>query len=482
MEEVNYDILQKLALKKILVIGDIMLDQYYYGTINRISPEAPVPVVKVEDTKGVLGGAANVANNLSKLGCRTYLIGTVGQDSSKNKIYELLEEQAINYNGIFVTEKPTITKIRVVGINQQVVRIDFEDNSETDDNIAYKIKNYLISLINEEKIDAVIVSDYNKGMVTEELCQFIINNCTKNKIPVIIDPKGTNWNKYNGADLVTPNIKEISDIFNEKILNNDDQIIKFGRQAKLEYNIKNLLITRSEKGMTLLTGDYIKHFPTVAQEVFDVSGAGDTVAAILTAMISLNVDYVEAVNISNIAAGIAVGHKGTYAVSIEELLSKIDNNSNYYSNKKLISFSEIEILSSNLKKQKKEIVFTNGCFDILHVGHVTYLEKAKQLGDILIIGLNSDNSVKKLKGDSRPINSEIDRAKLLGALAFVDYIVIFDEDTPKNLIEKINPDYLVKGADYQLDQVIGREYAKEVVLIDFEKGYSTTNIINKIKR
>lgn len=473
-------VFEELSNKRILVVGDVMLDQYYFGTINRISPEAPVPIVKVDNTNVVLGGAGNVANNLAKMGCKTYIVGTSGNDDNRNILCRLFEKKNINYEGIFITDKPTITKTRVVGLNQQILRIDFENDSEISNTIINKIKDYISFLVDKKGIDIIIISDYNKGLITEDLCQSIISIGNKKKITVIVDPKGSNWSKYKDADFVTPNVKELSDVCNNKILNDNEEVSKFGIQAKLKYKIKNLLVTRSDKGMTLLTDNHIEHFSTVSKEVYDVSGAGDTVVATLAAMLSINLYYKLAVQIANIAAGIAVSHRGTYAVDTEEIRDAININKVCNLNKKLIAYNHIEELVIKLKHDGKKIVFTNGCFDILHIGHVTYLEKARELGDVLILGLNSDDSVKRLKGDTRPINNENDRAKILAALSVVDYIVIFCDDTPKNLISKVEPDYLVKGSDYEINQVVGKEYSKEVILIDFERGYSTTNIIKKI--
>ena len=302
----------------VLIIGDLMLDKYFFGTVNRISPEAPVPVVKVTHEKNVLGGAGNVANNIVNLGVETYLIGAVGKDSNKDIIKKLLNDKHINYY-LLERDLPTITKVRIIGNNQQIVRMDFEEIKLLEQNELEKIKKYILSLIN--RVNCLIISDYGKGMITFELSRFIINQAKKKNVPVIVDPKGNNWNKYEGATIITPNLKELSDLLNLEIANNDKEIEIYGQKIREKYKLPYLLITRSEKGMSLIMKNEVYHIRSKAKEVYDVSGAGDTVVAILAAFISLGFNILDAVKIANIAAGIVVGKIGTAPITLEELLA-----------------------------------------------------------------------------------------------------------------------------------------------------------------
>ena len=468
--------LENLKNSKTLVIGDVMLDSYMKGDVKRISPEAPVPVVRVNNQFDTLGGAANVCRNLCGIGSKVYLIGCVGKDQKGEIIMQKLNELAVEYT-FFTVDYPTINKIRVVGNHQQIVRIDFEEEkmiltSEQQDEI-----NRLVS----EKIsavDCVVISDYGKGFCDEKICRNVIETASKLGKTIIVDPKGYDWNKYKQATIITPNLKELSDVAGKEITNNDEEINAVAKQMLHTFDFKNILVTRSGKGMTLVNHDTTKHIPTEAKEVFDVSGAGDTVVAALSACLSARFSLYEAVIMANKAAGIVVGKEGTVPITFEELKQTVEDKEIA---SKIISSEKLLSVLNNLRSQNKKIVFTNGVFDIIHRGHISYLYKARQLGDILILGLNTDASVKRIKGEGRPINHENDRAFVLSAFEFVDYIILFSEDTPINLLKTVQPDVLVKGADYTIEGVIGREYAKETVLIDFQEGYSSTNIINKLK-
>jgi len=478
----NYNFREFSAESTIIVLGDIMLDQYYYGDVQRISPEAPVPIVKVSKSHHTLGGAGNVANNLSLLGCKVFLAGITGHDANRDLLCRMMEQRNIDFSGIVVRETPTITKTRVIGGHQQMVRLDFEETSYLNQEEFNNVVDWFIRIVNTESPGAVVISDYGKGVCTEEFCKEIISICKARGLPVLIDPKGPNWNKYDGATFVTPNIKELSEVSLTSITNKDEEIEIYGKKVCDKFNIENLLITRSEMGMTLLSKYGVSHIPTRAQEVFDVSGAGDTVIATLAAFISRGFDKEDSVKLSNLAAGVVVGKLGTYPISTKELwdaISSIDEK-NIGSTRKIMTQEQLKGIVSELKNQGRKIVFTNGCFDIPHIGHIAYLESAKSLGNYLIVGLNSDSSVKRLKGEKRPINSEMDRARLLAAMEFIDCIVIFDEDTPIKLIQNIEPDVLVKGGDYQIADVVGREYAGVTAIIPFIEGYSTTGIIKKV--
>jgi len=456
----------------IAVIGDFMVDHYLWGKSERISPEAPVPVVEILKEEDRLGGAGNVVNNLLALGSEVLVSSVIGKDF--NRILKLLKD--VNTKGLFIDEnRKTIIKSRVIASNHQVIRYDKEDKYPISKEYEKKILEYLKE--NIEQIDLFLLSDYEKGVLTPFLTQEIINLANSFSKKIIIDPK-YNFKKYKNAWMLKPNKKELSLAANIKI-NSKDDLIKAGWKVKEELNLKYLLVTLSEDGMALFGEEFIE-IPTIAKEVYDVTGAGDTVLASLGYFLKENDSIVDAMHFANSAAAVVVSKVGSATVTleeIEEVKRKIDNSVDY----KIVSLEKIEHIAKDLKKHNKKIVFTNGCFDILHIGHVKYLQKAKTLGDKLIVGVNSNSSVKNLKGEDRPINDEYDRAYLLASLEVVDYVVIFEEDTPYNLIKKIKPDVLVKGKDYENKEVVGSDLVKEVKLIEFVDGKSTTNIIKKIK-
>lgn len=466
------------ADKTILVVGDIILDQYIYGDVNRISPEAPIPVVHVKGNKYVLGGAANVAGNICGYYFKPYLCGRIGNDIAGKKVKKLLENKQIRFIGIETDDECTTLKTRVTGMNQQIVRIDEEELNPVTDEQEELLLNQIKNVMHEVKI--IVLSDYNKGVCTESFCKKLIHLCKESAMPIFIDPKSKDWTKYTGADLITPNFKEYRDAVGKQFENTENSIILYANELMSRYQLRNILVTRSQYGMILLqeTGK-VHSFNTVAQEVFDVSGAGDTVIATIASLCAARISLEDAVEVSNQAAGLAVSKNGTYMVTLEEV-AQFMNQEELDLHEKIVPREKLVSILNDWKKQNKKIVFTNGCFDILHVGHITYLNAASKLGDKLIIGLNSDQSVKRLKGESRPINNERNRALLLAALQFVDLIVLFGEDTPYDLIQQIRPDVLVKGGDYKPDQVVGREFAGELRLIPFVEGYSTTGLIQKI--
>lgn len=466
--------LNKIRESKVLVIGDIMLDKYHIGSVKRISPEAPVPVVRVTRSYSVLGGAANLARNLVGLGSTPYIVGIVGDDNNGESVKKMFKELGITAM-VETTDLPTITKTRIIGNDQQVARIDFEEERvKLHNNIEKRVIDSVRSVI--DKIDIIVISDYGKGLCNDTICSEIINLALKNGKEVIVDPKGTNWSKYKNASIITPNIKELSDISNREIHNKDSEINAASNEIIERYNLKSILVTRSEMGMSYIDKDQVIAIPTEAKEVFDVSGAGDTVVATLAAALAAKFPLNDAIYLANKAAGIVVGKIGTSPIIFHELQSEL-----YISNSdnKILTKDEIPNLLKILSLEDKKIVFTNGCFDILHKGHVTYLQKAKKLGDILILGLNSDASVRRLKGENRPINDERARAEVMASLASIDYVVIFEEDTPFEVIKAIKPDILVKGGDYKIEDIVGREYAKETTTIPFVDGFSTTSIITK---
>lgn len=462
------------AKKKILIYGDIMLDKYFTGKVSRISPEAPVPVVNVDNEHMTLGGSANVANNIAKLGNTPVLLGFIGKDKNAADLSNLSNKEGVQLEAL-VMDNPTVTKIRVIGGHQQIARLDFENPLEIDSKLIELLEKKLNNLIQND-VSVFVISDYLKGSCTVETCQMIIDKCSKLNIPVMVDPKGSDWNKYNGAYMVTPNLKELAQVSNAEILNTDEEIKKYALPLLNKFNIKYLLVTRSEKGMILISRDETINFATVAREVFDVSGAGDTVISTVSLGVALGMGIKDAVKMANIAAGIVVSKFGTTPIYKDELLTAMNEVSSKVINRKnLLRIVEQE------KQKSKKIVFTNGCFDILHKGHLSYLRDASKLGDVFVLGLNSDDSVKRLKGDDRPINNQQDRADVLSFLNFVDYITIFDEDTPLELIKAITPDVLVKGGDYKAEDVVGKDFSGNVEIIPFIEGYSTTKIIDKLK-
>jgi len=458
----------------IAVIGDFMIDHYLWGKSDRISPEAPVPVVEVIKEEDRLGGAGNVVNNLLALGSEVLVTTVVGKNSQR--LINLLKEKNIDTNGIFIDEsRETIIKSRVIAGNHQVIRYDKETKEPIDEEYEEKILQYLKQ--NIDKIELILLSDYEKGVLTKSLTQKIIKLANRTNKKLIIDPK-KDFAKYQNAWMIKPNKKELSVAVGEEISNEED-LIRAGWKVKKELNLDYLLVTLSEEGMALFADEYIK-IPTIAKEVYDVTGAGDTVLASLGYYLSKDNDLKEAMHFANAAAAVVVSKIGSAVVTIEEIKQaqkNVDNNVEY----KIVDVEKIAHITDALKSQNKKIVFTNGCFDILHLGHVKYLQKAKTLGDVLIVGVNSNDSVKRLKGKERPVNDQYDRAYLLASLEVVDYVVIFEEDTPYNLIKTVKPDILVKGKDYEGKEVVGSDIAKEVKLIDFVEGKSTTGIINKMR-
>ncbi|EAK0823696.1 D-glycero-beta-D-manno-heptose-7-phosphate kinase [Campylobacter lari] len=443
---------------KILVVGDFMVDHYIWCDCTRISPEAPVMVMKSQKEDKRLGGAGNVYANLKSLGAEVFALGLVGDDESGRFLKE-------NLNAKLLVEKDRKTplKSRVLSHSQQVLRLDDENDFDTklEDEIIQEYKKIA------KYYDAIVLSDYAKGILTSKVTKALIEHANTLNLPILIDPKGSDFSKYQNATLLTPNKKEaIQALGVEKI----DNLEKALKKLKDDLNLAYSIITLSEEGIALF--DKKLHIiPAKALEVYDVTGAGDSVIAMLAYALALKVDIVKACELANDAAAVVVAKVGSVSVSLEEI-----------KNLKKASFEDKIKSKEELVKllQDQKVVFTNGCFDIMHYGHIKYLEKAKKLGDILVVGLNSDESVKRLKGNSRPINLEFQRACMLASMYFVDYVVIFDEDTPYELIEFLKPDVLVKGADYKDKEVVGSNLVKKVELIDFEDGFSTTNIINRI--
>lgn len=463
-------------LATVLVVGDIMLDRYWYGGTNRISPEAPVPIVKINTLEERPGGAANVAINVSSLGGKVLLIGLTGDDEPANILKNQLGKANVECDFLTITTHPTVTKLRIISRNQQLIRVDFEEGfgHTSAESILTKVRKALPS------VTTLILSDYGKGGLNH--VQSIIQEAKQQAKLILVDPKGTDFSRYYGATLLTPNFSEFEAVVGH--CRDEDELVSKGQALINELALDALLITRSEQGMTLLQSNSRPlHLPTQAKEVFDVTGAGDSVIATLAASLSAGKSLEESCYLANIAAGVVVGKLGTSTASYVELedaiRGRIDNGFGIMDKPSLLR-------AINTARQRNEkIVMTNGCFDILHAGHVSYLANARKLGDRLIVAVNSDRSVKQLKGVSRPINPLYQRMIVLSALESVDWVIAFDEETPQHLIAEILPDILVKGGDYKPEQIAGsREVIAaggEVKVLNFEDGCSTSNIIKKIK-
>jgi D-beta-D-heptose 7-phosphate kinase/D-beta-D-heptose 1-phosphate adenosyltransferase len=474
------NLINKIKKKNILVIGDVMLDIYYIGDVNRISPEAPVPVFRKRKEKSVLGGAANVAANLIAANQRVSIMTLIGDDANGKILEQNFLEQGIDINLIVKSTRNTTSKTRFVATNnQQVMRLDVEDT----DVITSEECNMMLTMLKEKisEYDLIVFSDYLKGLMTYEFTQGVIQIANDNQVKVLIDVKDSNYEKYTGAFLLKPNLSELRSLTNMPVGTNDE-IILASRQLKKLCNCEYVLTTCGARGMILVGETLNFSIDSVGKEVFDVTGAGDTTIAYIAACIANIMEIKEAVEISNYAAGLQVAKMGTSSVCLQEVSDSFTNGKQGIIHKLI---SQDAVLYFRETHKDKKIVFTNGCFDILHVGHIRYLQKARLLGDILVIGLNSDISVKRLKGELRPINTEKDRAELLCALEYVDYVVIFNEDTPRKLIKKIQPDILVKGGDYKPDDVVGKDIVEarggRLELLQFIEGKSTTNIIERIK-
>ncbi len=462
----------------ILVIGDLMIDHYLWGSSDRISPEAPVPVVDIKKETTVLGGAGNVINNLLSLGSQVGVISVVGDDEVAKELKSMLDKAGAKTFLIEQKGRKTSKKSRIMASHSQVVRYDHESKNSISFESEKKIFEKFQELIN--RYDMILFSDYGKGVLTKELSKKIIAYAKNNNKKVIVDPKGEDYSKYEGAYFLTPNKKE-AQIASKVQIENQDTLKKALIALKTCANLEYSIITLSEQGIALLKDDEVIIRPTVAREVFDVTGAGDTVLASLGFALSLGNDLVSSIEFANLAAGVVVGKIGSATVTLDEIEEYKSSLNKSSIELHIKTFDEIEKIVNRLRTQDKKIVFTNGCFDILHKGHVSYLNVAKSFGDVLILGLNSDESVKRLKGEARPINTQDDRAYILSALECVDYVVIFNEDTPYKLISKVKPDVLVKGADYEGKEVVGSNIAKETKLVKFVDGKSTTKTIEKIK-
>ena len=470
-------------MPSVLVVGDLMLDDYISGDVNRISPEAPVPVLNTIKNETRLGGSGNVSANLSGLKINTTLIATVGHDTNAELARSLLESANIKHELVQLLDRPTTIKTRIVSGNNQIVRIDREVKKSigtVDERIVLNIFN---DVITSNNIDVIILSDYDKGLITEFVASEIIRISNTVDVPVLVDPKCNAYHKYSGAKLVTPNQKEAAEICGCNI-SDIENIYNTSRRLMNELNIENFMVTRGENGISLIEDDCITEFGAAAKQVYDVSGAGDTVIATVAASLSLGFSLSDSCKFANLTAAIVVAKLGTVAIKLEDIVSNLREDETSQAQRIALNVDVAQRQCEAWRRGGEKIVFTNGCFDILHPGHVKYLENAKSLGDKLVVGLNSDSSIRKLKGEDRPINDENSRAMLLSALRYIDLIILFTDETPEHLIKAITPDILVKGGDYLPETIVGANFVKEnggeVKVLDFVKGFSTTNIINRI--
>ena len=463
---------------KILVIGDLMIDHYLWGKCERISPEAPVQIVNIDKENSVLGGAGNVINNLRALESNVDVLSVIGNDNTAKELEALLESIEVKSDMLIIEQnRKTSKKSRLIASQQQVLRYDNESIEDISSASEKEIINKLSA--NISNYDVVILSDYGKGVLTTKLTQEIISISNKNKVKVFVDPKGKDYSKYKGAYTLTPNKKEAIEASNI-LINDNESLEKAIKKLKEECELEVSLITLSESGIAIFD-DNLRIKPTVAREVYDVTGAGDTVIASIAFAIANHMKIDDAIQFANLAAGVVVGKIGSATASLDEIYEYESSLNKSNSSSHIKSFEEIEILAKKLHDKGKKIIFTNGCFDILHAGHVKYLEEAKSYGDVLILGLNADSSVRKLKGPTRPINNQDDRAYILASLESVDYVVIFEEETPYELIKLIQPHVLVKGGDYEGKDVVGQDIAQELRLVQFVDGKSTSKIIQRIQ-
>jgi D-beta-D-heptose 7-phosphate kinase/D-beta-D-heptose 1-phosphate adenosyltransferase len=475
--------IDSLSSARVLCVGDVMLDRFVYGAVDRVSPEAPIPVLRIERESAMLGGAGNVAANVMGLGAACRFVSVIGDDGAGAELRQLVARELGGDGGMVAQPgRQTTVKTRFIGGRQQLLRAD----AETVAPIAAGSANLVSGMVRDalHDVGAVILSDYGKGVLTDTLLARVIAVARTAGLPVVVDPKGSDYRRYKGASIVTPNRKELMEATGMPA-DTDEQVTDACRRIIETCGIDAVLATRSERGMSVVTKDgLVAHLPAEAREVFDVSGAGDTVVATLTAALSAGVPLDDAARLANLAAGIVVGKVGTAVVRAPELLEALHTQEWRHGEAKVATREQAAECAERWRLRGKRVGFTNGCFDLLHPGHVSLLSQAKAACDVLVVGLNSDESVQRLKGPTRPVQSETARATVLASMAPVDLVVVFGEDTPELLIQALRPDVLVKGADYTIDKVVGADfvqsYGGKVVLADLVAGQSTTNTIKRM--
>ena len=475
------DTVKRCAGVSIRVVGDLMLDEYVGGVVERISPEAPVPIVRADASEFRLGGAANVARQIAALGAKVTLVGIVGEDAAGDNVRRLCLESGISTESILtVPDRPTTRKLRVLSQNQQLLRIDWEDRLPLPARDADAL---LAQLVHSRPPDATIVSDYAKGVVSAPLLAGLLEMLHSNAQTMVVDPKHRDFARYRGARLLTPNLRELGEASGGPLDPTDLQSITAAARSQIALgHFEGLVVTLGDRGMLIVLADGNEVLiPALKRAVYDVTGAGDTAAAVLTACLATGASVATAAHIANTAAGIAVGEIGAVAVPAARIAETLTG----AMPSKVLSRAELQRRATLWRERGQTVVFTNGCFDLLHPGHLSLLNFAKSLCDILVLAINSDAAVRRLKGIGRPVVSEEDRAAMLGALGFVDAVTIFDEDSPLETIRCVRPRVLVKGQDYRQDQVIGREFVEaaggRVVLAPLLSGYSTTTLLSRAR-
>ena len=475
-------LLQELGAPRVAVVGDFMLDRYVWGDAGRVSPEAPVPVVHAHREDHRLGGAGNVVANIAELGGSTLCFGLLGEDEAAREMIEGLQELGAQTEGLLRdAERPTIQKIRVMARNQQMLRVDREQAADLDEAAAAQ----LVAALAAAEWDALVLSDYGKGVLSPQVIEGALAEARRRGVPSVVDPKHRDLGRYRGAGVVTPNRAE-AEAAAGTALRDLASLQERGEAMRQEAGLEALLITLGPEGMYLLDGGAPGMLlPTAARQVYDVTGAGDTVVAMLAVARGAGLGLEHSVRLANAAAGLAVAKVGTTAVGRQELLHDLRAAAGMDRVVLAGESAGLEDALASFRREGRPIVFTNGCFDILHAGHVRYLREAARLGGALVVGLNSDASVRRLKGPERPINPVEDRAEVLAGLACVDLVAVFEQDTPEELIRAVCPDVLVKGADWKDKGVVGAEFVEsrggEVKLIELVPGRSTTAIVSRIK-
>lgn len=471
-----------LQTAKVVCVGDVMLDRFVYGDVSRVSPEAPIPVCRVTNETAMLGGAGNVVRNLVSVGAEVSFVSVTGEDDIARDIDVVLRDLAgVTPTLVREKDRPTTSKIRYVAGGQQLLRADREVTTPIGGDVADAVFQAAEKALADA--GALIISDYGKGTVTDNLVARLIAAASAAGKPVIVDPKSREFTRYAGAGLITPNLKELGEAAGGE-LSSEDSIVAAARGVIAGANIDAMLVTRGAQGMSLVTADGADHFPSRAREVFDVSGAGDTVLALLAAGIAAGVPVLEAAQLANVGAGIVVGKTGTAVVYADDLLEELNDMAGHSGPQPPLRLDAALDRIRTWKDRGEKVGFTNGCFDLLHPGHVSLLASARATCDRLVVGLNSDASVKRLKGENRPMQNEAARAAVLSSLETVDLVVIFDEDTPEALLQEVRPDVLVKGADYTIETVVGADlvqsYGGRVVLAEIVEGFSTTATIARM--
>jgi D-beta-D-heptose 7-phosphate kinase / D-beta-D-heptose 1-phosphate adenosyltransferase len=467
--------LPNFADASILVIGDVMLDRYWFGDTTRVSPEAPVPIVNINNTDHRPGGAGNVALNIASIGANVTLLGLTGTDDDAGILAQQLNAASVHHDLCAIEKMKTIVKLRVISRHQQLIRLDFEEKNVIDAAplLLERFKKHL------SHTGLIILSDYKKGCLTQP--QAFIQLAREANIPVMVDPKGNDFSIYQYANIITPNFKEFESIVGE--CRTEQDILEKGRALLEKHHIDTLLVTRGEDGMTIINHHDIIHLPAYAREVFDVTGAGDTVIGILGAALAAKLNFPHAAALANLAASLTVNKLGAACVSVPELQAVLTGRTNFSTG--IVNDEQLLQSVKQARAQAKKIVFTNGCFDIIHAGHVRSLQMAKELGDFLIVAVNTDDSIRKLKGENRPINHLDHRMTVLAGLGVVDWVIPFTDETPERLLKMLQPDFLVKGGDYRLDQVVGadivRAYGGQVRIVNHDITTSSTTIFNQLQ-